>query len=232
MRYAPHRELRPVLGTVCPRDAQTLVERYGRQARRIAKRYVPRARSASEPLDEDDLDAIALCALVEAWGRYEEREGYDDPMGSRFWFWAKRLIGWRLHDAIRILRVDEEHVLRVERETRAQSSRSAHVDRDLPFDHEALTWRAHLNGSEAQARCYRGQLSRWLDEASQLVLSPREAAVIAGLRRGETHRQIAESLQVSKTLVLRAHADALEALRADAQARGISGASFGTEDNA
>lgn len=162
------------LASISDARARKLLKRYGGMAAALARLYRP---------GDDDILQIARIAVLEAFVLYKKEAG------ASFDVWIRRLVRWRVKEALPRYRLDEE------------------LDED-----------GHLANGRSDHERVLAELERdaWIREQVALIEDDRQRHIILMLLQGETYRQIASSLGLSPATVLRKGREAMRLLLAAA----------------
>lgn len=206
---AVHRSLRVDFGTVTDEVARGLLDRYTGMVIVIVREYIPASRRGLHEVDTDLLVSIGQTALLEAHIRYREGDtSKERAPGSGFSSWARRVVGWRVREAIHIF-------------ISAEPGRSSRCDSANGVLHGHT-----VRGPLPDERAYHHALGVWL-KTCLARLEPRERLIVACLIRGETQAAIARSLGLSAGRVNHIVKYTLAQLREWAVAEGFDGVDLG-----
>lgn len=203
------RELRVSLAEVDNATAHKLIEHHRPIVNTIVHRYASSAQQAFHVLLREDLVTIGETAVLEAYVRYRDGDPSKDNAGGGFATWARRVVGWRVSEAVQRALTQEPHV-----NNRADSANGV--------------LRAHrASNPRPDTVAYRRQLMAWLRRRLRR-LSPRQRIIISAVLKGESQAAVARSLGLSPGRVNQEYFHALEQLRQFAAEDGFDGVDLGS----
>ena len=203
------RDLRVELTEVDNVTARRLLARYMPLVGQVVRMHTPAARRTFHLLDVETLLSIGQSALLEAHVTYREGDtSKERRKGTGFRAWARRVVGWRVSEAVR-------------RQLDAEPPVSARAD-----SHNGVLRVKEAPSVSPDTQTYHHELGRWL-KRSMGRLNMRERMVIALVLRGEHKSEIARSLGLSASRVGQVYATALEKLRRWAPEDAFDGVDWG-----
>lgn len=199
------RDLRVELSGIDDSTARELLDRYTGMVVQVVRLHGGAAARAFHLLDLETLISIGQTALLEAHVTYREgdvsRERVD---GAGFRTWARRVVGWRISEA-------------VHRQLRAEPEVSQRAD-----SHNGVLRIKEAPTVEPDEQAYHHELGRWLKRCLAR-LDVRERTIVALLLRGETKAEIARSLGLSESRVGQLYFQTLRQMREWAVEDGVEG---------
>lgn len=189
--------------------ARALLDRYTGMVVQVVRLNRPAARRAFHLIDADSLVAIGQAALLEAYVTYREGDlSKENVDGSGFRMWARRVVGWRISEAVR-------------RQLNTEPAGALRAD-----SHNGVLRIQAASSIPPDLQTYHHEMGRWLKRClARLPL--RERLVVALMMRGETKAEVARSLGLSASRVGQIYFQALTKLRAWAVEDGFDGIELG-----